>query len=74
MVDVLAWNGCDLDDCTAECRLTFWVQSKMAELSAVPGAEHGLVALPFAPCTPGEVACSRVALVLGQGIVLLLEL
>ena len=54
IVDVLAWNGMDLGDCTAECRLVFWMQSKMAELAPVPGTEHGLSPLPFAPCTPGE--------------------
>lgn len=53
VVDVLAWNGCQLDDCTLECRLAFWVHSKLAELTQATGQEHALSALPFAPCSKG---------------------
>ena len=62
VVDVLIWNGCDLSDCTLECRLAFWVHSKLAELPQLSGQEHGLAALPFAPFSAGELlpACCHV--------------
>ena len=55
VVDVLSWNGCDLSDCTLECRLAFWVHSKLAELPQLSGQEPSLAALPFAPVSSGEL-------------------
>ena len=53
VLDALTWNGFVVADCSAECRLSFWVQSKLSELPAVPGTVP-FAAVPYAPCNLGE--------------------
>lgn len=55
VLDVMAWNGCLLYDCTAEFR-TFWAQSKLAEIAGGESCQGGFsfVPVPLFPCNPGE--------------------
>ncbi|EIE25969.1 hypothetical protein COCSUDRAFT_27547 [Coccomyxa subellipsoidea C-169] len=53
VLDVMAWNGCLLYDCTAEFR-TFWAQSKLAEIAGGESCQGGFsfVPVPLFPCNP----------------------
>lgn len=53
VLDIISWNGYVLAECNAECRITFWVQSKLGELQALPEWMK-FVPLPFTSCSAGS--------------------
>ena len=58
VIDVMCWQGYVLYDCAAEFRL-YWLAAKLAEicLSSTATAQqlYRFMAVPAAPCTPGEL-------------------
>ncbi len=57
VIDVMAWSGYLLYDCTAEFR-SFWIQSKLAEIADAGSCQGGFpfTPVPVYPCDPGLVA------------------
>lgn len=54
VIDVMAWSGYLLYDCTAEFR-SFWIQSKLAEIADAGSCPGGFpfAPVPVYPCDPG---------------------
>ncbi|BDA44230.1 Snurportin-1 [Coccomyxa sp. Obi] len=54
VIDVMAWSGYLLYDCTAEFR-SFWIQSKLAEIAEGGSCQGGFpfAPVPVYPCDPG---------------------